>query len=326
MRQIFAMLRLDTHLIFRDKIIWYVLFFPAIMAIILIAVSGRLSDNTPTFAVSADMPQDIIRDLEKVANLDFKPDRDSLYQRINAFDNVVGIFWENGKVQVVYQGNEGEEYFRRTAAFIDAALNKNIPKVKLVNTNTENDFIVQVVMAALLLSPALIGGTVSGFLIVADKEHKLIRGYQIAPIRFASYIGARSLLASIIGFISMIVLCLILGISSKIAALVLILLCSLPIFGVITVLFSSIAKDKVSCIAMFKILVMIFLVIPLASAFVPERLHSLFYPLPMYWQFQSVLNILNDSFHYQYGMVTFISSTLMLLFVTFTFRRKIHKI
>lgn len=326
MKQILAMLRLDTRLIFRDKIIWYVLFFPAIIAVILILVSGRISDNTPTFAVSADMPQAIIHDLGEVAKLDFKPDSASLYQRVNAFDNVVGIFWENGKVQVVYQGNEGEDYYNQTTAFIEAALNKQIPEIKLINTNTETDFIVKIIMAALLLAPALIGGTVSGFLIVADKEHKLIRGYQIAPIRFTNYIGARSLLASIIALISMVMLCLIFGISSKIAVLMLILLCSLPLFGVITILFSSIAKDKVSCIAMFKILVVIFLVLPLASAFVPDQLHILFYPLPMYWQFQSVLSILNDNFHYQYGIVTAITSIVLLILVTLVFKNKIQKI
>lgn len=326
MKQILAMLRLDTRLILRDKIIWYVLFFPAIIAIILILVSGRISDNTPTFAVSADMPQDMIHNLERVAKLEIEPNRDSFYQRVNAFDNVVGVFWENDKVQVVYQGNEGANYYSQTTALIEAALNKQIPEIKLVNTNTRYDFIVQVIMAALLLAPTLIGGTVSGFLIVADKEHRIIRGYQIAPIHFTSYIGARSLLASIIGFISMIMLCLILGIWSKIAILAFLLLCSLPLFGVITILFGSIAKDKVSCIAMFKILVMIFLVLPLASAFVPDRLHRLFYPLPMYWQFQGVLSILNDNFHYQYSIVTLVSGILLLILVTFALKNKIQKI
>lgn len=326
MKQMLAMLRLDTHLIFRDKIIWYVLFFPAIIAIILILVSGRISDNTPTIAISADMPQKITNDIGKVAKLDIEPNRASLYQRVNAFDNVVGVLWENDKVQVVYQGNEGEIYHNHTTALIEAALNKQIPEIKLIKTNTENDFIVKVIMAALLLAPALIGGTVSGFLIVADKEHRLIRGYQIAPIRFTSYIGARSLLASIIGLISMIMLCLIFGISSKIATLVLVLLFLLPLFGVITILFSCIAKDKVSCIAMFKILVVIFLVLPLASAFVPDRLHRLFYPLPMYWQFQSVLSILNDSFCFQYGMVALVSSILLLILTTLAFRHKIQRI
>lgn len=326
MKHILAMLRLDTRLIFRDKIIWYVLFFPAIIAIILILVSGRISDNTPTFTICADMPQDIIHDLGKVAKLDIQPDRAALYQRVNAFDNAVGIFWENEKLQVVYQGNEGEDYYKQATALIEAALNKQIPKIKLINTNIESDFIVKIIMAALLLAPALIGGTVSGFLTVADKEHKLIHGYQIAPIRFMNYIGARSLLASIIGFVSMVMLCFIFGISSKIAILMLILLCSLPLFGVITILFSSIAKDKVSCIAMFKILVVIFLVVPLASAFVPDRFHCLFYPLPMYWQFQSVLSIINDNFHYQYGVVTLVSSMSLLILVTLVFKNKIQKI
>lgn len=258
MRQLLAMFRLDIHLIFRDKTIWYVLIFPAIIAIILILVTGRISDTTPTIAISGDIPQTAGESLEKVANLDRQPNDASLIQRVNAFDNVAGIRWEGDKVYVVYQGNEGAGYQNQMTSLINNALNKEIPEIRKINVNTSWDMIVQIIMAALLLSPALIGGTVSGFLIVAEKENQLFRGYQIAPIRLSRYIGARALLALIIGSISMILLCVIFQITDKLGVLFLIMLCSLPLFGVITILFGSIAKDKVSCIAMFKILVIVF--------------------------------------------------------------------
>lgn len=326
MKQILTMLRLDTHLIFRDKIIWYVLAFPAIIGVILILVSGRIGDDTPTLAISSDLPLTAISSLERVANLDIQSDRASLLQRVNAFDNVAGIIWEDGAAQVFFQGNESAEYQNQTAAFIKAALNAQLPDIQLINTNSSKDFIVQIIMAALFLAPALVGGTVSGFLIVGEKENKLIHGYQISPIRFSNYIGARSLLASMIGVISMIILCFIFGTADKMGMLALILLCSLPLFGVITILFGSIAKDKISCIAMFKILVVIFLVLPLASAFVPARLHGIFYPLPMFWQFQTVLHVLNGNLNLQYCGITFVSGMILLIFVTLVFHNKIQKI
>lgn len=326
MKQIFAMLRMDTHLIFRDKIIWYVLAFPAIIGVILILVSGRIGDNTPTFAISSDLPQTTISSLERIANLEIQTDRSSLIRRVNAFDNVPGITWEDGAAQVYFQGNEGTDYQKQTVAFIEAALNAQLPDIQLINTNSSKDYIVQIIMAALFLAPALVGGTVSGFLIVGEKENKLIRAYQIAPVKFSSYIGARSLLASIIGVISLIILCLLFGTASKMGALILILLCSLPLFGVITILFGSIAKDKISCIAMFKILVIIFLVLPLASAFVPVGLHVIFYPLPMYWQFQSVLHVLNGNLNLQYCGITLASGMILLILITLIFHNKIQKI
>ena len=326
MNQILNMLRLDTHLIFRDKIILYVLFFPAIIAVILLLVSGRIGDNTPTLAIGPDMPQTAVISLENVAKLEMQTDENSLFQRVNAFDNVAGIAWENGAARVIFQGNEGADYQTQTAAFIEAALNRQLPDVELVGISSSRNFIVGVIIAALLLAPAVVGGTVSGFLIVGEKENKLIRGYQIAPIRFSSYIGARSLLAAGIGFFSMIILCFICGAMNKIGALLFILLCSLPLFGVITILFASIARDKISCIAMFKVLVIVFLVLPLASAFVPEQLHVIFYPLPMYWQFQSVLHVLNGALNLQYCGVTFVSGALLLALVTLVFHNKIQKI
>ncbi|MBS6956717.1 MAG: ABC transporter permease [Enterocloster asparagiformis] len=326
MKQILTMIRLDTHLIFRDKVIWYVLVFPAIIGIILILVSGRIGDDTPTLAISPDLPQTALSSLEKVANLDIQANENSVLQRVNAFDNVAGITWKNGVVNVLFQGNEGLEFQNRTTAFVNAALNTQLPDIRLVNANTSKDFIVQIIMAALFLAPALVGGTVSGFLIVEEKENGLTRGYQIAPIQFSSYIGARSLLASIIGVISMTTLCFIFGTVNKLGMLAFILLCSLPLFGVITILFGSIAKDKISCIAMFKILVIIFLVLPLSSAFVPTRFHGIFYPLPMYWQFQSVLHVLNGSLNLRYCGITALSGILMLILITLIFHNKIQKI
>lgn len=326
MKQVFSILQLDMRLILRDKIIWYVLFFPAIIAVILLFVSGLMSDATPTLAIGPDVPQTAVTALDRVAILEIHNDENSLLKRVNAFDNVAGILWEDGTARVIFQGNEGAEYQKQTAVFIEAALNRRLPDVQLVNTNVSRSFIVQVIIAALLLAPAVVGGTVSGFLIAGEKENNLIRGYQIAPLRFSIYIGSRSLLAAGIGLISMVLLCLICGAVNKIGSLLFILLCSLPLFGVITILFGSIAKDKISCIAMFKILVIIFLVLPLASAFVPPQLHGIFFPFPMYWQFQSVFHVLNGALNMQYCGITFASSMLLLALVSIIFHNKIQKI
>lgn len=326
MKHVFSILRLDTRLILRDKIIWYVLFFPAIIAVILLFVSGRMSDNTPTLAIGPDVPQTAMTALDRVAILDIQSDESSLLKRVNAFDNVAGILWEDGAARVIFQGNEGAEYQEQTAVFIESALNKRLPDVQLVNTNMSRSFIVQVIIAALLMAPAVVGGTVSGFLIADEKENKLIRGYQIAPLRFSTYIGSRSLLAAGIGLISMVSLCFICGAVNKMGSLLFILFCSLPLFGVITILFGSIAKDKISCIAMFKILVIIFLVLPLTSAFVPSQLQGIFFPLPMYWQFQSVFHVLNGALNMQYCGITFVSGMLLLALVSIICRNKIQKI
>lgn len=326
MKQILAMLRLDVQLILRDKVIWYVLLFPAIMAMILILVSGKIGDETPTFVLDEQVPQTIVVNLEQVATIEQVQRRQELHERVKAFDHVAGIVWENEAIKVIYQGNEGDDYVKKTAGIIDGAINKQLPEMRVVNTSTSKDAIVLIVMAALLMAPTLIGGTVSGFLIVGDKEYQLMRGYQIAPIRFSHYIGARSILASVIGLISMTILCVIFMLSEQIGLLTAVLASSLPLFGVITLLFGSIAKEQVSSIAVFKILVLVFLVLPLASAFVPDKLHVIFYPVPMYWQFQSIRHILNHQYEWHYGMVTFLSSLVLLILVSAIFRNKMQKI
>ncbi len=313
MKQILAVLRMDARLIFSDRILWYVLVFPAVMGVILILVSGRLGDDIPTWAVSADLPQTAMDSLERAANLEIQTDHSSLIRRVNAFDRVAGVTWEAGAARVYFQGNEGEAYQNQTAALIEAVLNGGLPAVPSADASVSKDGIVPLMMAALLLAPSLVGGTVSGFLIVSEKENQLIRAYQIAPIRASSYIGARSLLAAVIGVISMVILCLLFGAAGKIGALLLILLCSLPLFGVVTILFGSTAKDKMAGIALFKILAMVFLVLPLASAFVPAGLRGVFYPLPMYWQFQAVLQVLNGGLNLRYCAITFATGLTLLL-------------
>lgn len=326
MKKILNLLSLDIQLIFRDKIMSYVLFFPAIMAAILLLVSSSIGNTTPTLAIEPALPPASIAVLEQVANLELQRDKNSLFERVKAFDRVAGITWHDDAAHIIFQGNEGSAYQNQITDFIANALNKNLPNLNLVNMHNSRHYIITIIIAALLLAPVLVGGAVSGFLIVSDKENNLIRGYQISPIRLSTYMIAKSILAIGVGACSMLILSAICGISAKINGLTLILLSSLPLFGVITILFSSMAKDKISCIALFKILVLIFLVLPLASAFVPNSCHPVFYPLPMYWQFQSLMHVLTDSPILSYCGLTFLLGFILLIFTAWIFRNKIQKL
>jgi hypothetical protein len=72
-------------------------------------------------------------------------------------------------------------------------------------------------------------------------------------------------------------------------------LASLFMYAMVAVLLGSFADNQIASLAIMKIIMPVFLIIPVVSSFVPESLHFWFYPLPMYWQYDSIVHALGGT-------------------------------
>ena len=77
-----------------------------------------------------------------------------------------------------------------------------------------------------------------------------------------------------------------------VAPLLLLTVCSLFTGGVVLLSLVTFADNSIAAIGVLKILMPLFLVLGISSAFVPAGWHFLYAPLPMYWQFQAISAIL----------------------------------
>jgi len=72
-------------------------------------------------------------------------------------------------------------------------------------------------------------------------------------------------------------------------------LASVFVYGLVAFLLGSVANNQISAIASMKLIIPVFLLLPVTSSFVPSHLRFLYYPFPMFWQYDSAMKALNGS-------------------------------
>lgn len=292
MKKFFTMIKLDFKLILQDKIALYMVLAPALLAFIFVAVTAGIGEMSPKLAVSGDIPEDIMERLKESADIEVYKDYPALERRVKGADSITGIYMDNGELSVLVEGNEKEGFAEENLLLIDRALSGNRIDFNSVEVQTTENLVVRISTASVILLAILLAGAVSGINIVSERETGVIRALAVSPIGLVSYIGARTFTAAILGLVNVAVCTVIMGKSAQTAQFVAVALASLFIYGVLAILTGSFAANQISAIAVMKVLMPVFLVLPIVSEFVPENLAILFYPLPMYWQYRSIAGIL----------------------------------
>ena len=150
----------------------------------------------------------------------------------------------------------------------------------------------QVLVAALILMAALIGGTAAGFNIVDEKDSKAMLAAAVTPLRLSHYIAARGLFAVIAGGIITLGTGLILaGLSINYGQLLLLIAFSGFITTAIGLITGGAANNQITAIAALKVIMPVYMTIPIVTIFVAEKYQFIFYILPNYWQFQAIREI-----------------------------------
>lgn len=174
-------------------------------------------------------------------------------------------------------------------------------------------FLRPVITAVLLSSPVVIGGIISGFNIVTEKEYHLNQAYQAAPLTTAQYFLARYLIALIAGAINLVSIAFILQAGSRLIPILGTTLFALPLFAFSPIIIGCLANDKMGIISVIKILMLVFLVMPIASAYTPARYQFFYYVLPIYWHYKSIFSILAGNINWCYSILTLLTGMSFLL-------------
>lgn len=97
----------------------------------------------------------------------------------------------------------------------------------------------------MLMIGSMIGGMTIGFNIVEERSTKITAALAVTPIKMRTYLGAKTLFAGMLGII--------------------VSLCSLVI------VMGRFAENQVSALGLMKVLMPLYLTVPLVSIFVPLR-------------------------------------------------------
>ena len=304
MKRIVTFFKLDMILSSRDSMLVYSLVSPILLAVIFRLVLPSVQEVSLTFAVDEHINPVVIERLEEYGSVELFDGKEALVERVKKNDDVPGLTAADSGYTIILEGNEDEESAAGFSAILSDATDnlENVQfKVKdLKGPPPPYKEYAAVMMAMLSL---FVGGVLAGFNIVDEKETKTIRALAVSPLGMLEYIGARSILAVIIGLITgftsaLILLGMEINVGMLAAGLIVSFFVALP-FGFII---GAFADNQMTAFALIKLLMAVFLTLPFISIFVPHAWQWIFYILPNYWMFLVISNSLMEGVHIGFGL------------------------
>ena len=283
MKRIFSIMRIDLRLIFRDKIALYMVLSPVLLTLVFVAMTGRVSSGGVTLAVSKDVPVEIVQRLALLCDVVLYDDPAELWARVLRADNAAGVEYANGQPGLVLEGNEPADYTAKVQLLLSSAQQGELPVYRIVQVESKNSSLTRVTGVLLLLFAVFIAGAAAGFSIVAERESRAAMALAIAPLGLARYAAARGLTAFGFAAVNVTLCALVMGKAENLPLLLTAVVCALPMLALTALLLGTAAANQIAAVGTIKLLMPAFMIVPIGSLFVPDRLQFLFYWLPNYW-------------------------------------------
>lgn len=293
MKRIFNLIGQDITSALRDNILVYMIIAPLLLSFGARMLIPSVEDTGLSFAIEESIPMEIIEDLREYGGIEAFKSPEGVRSRVEKTDTVVGILQSNGKLTLLFEGNEPQELVDMyISVFNSITSDGSFVDVNHVSLGKRGSILKEMLTISMLMMALMIAGVISGFNIVADRESKAINAIAVSPLTTQSYIVARGILSNVIALIIAIGSSIILmAFDIDYSRLFLLLLLSAPLTILLGLIVGAFAQNQLTAIAIIKLLTPLYIGIPMISFFLPERLRYLFYWLPNYWQFQGLSNI-----------------------------------
>lgn len=205
MKKLISLLRCDFTNSRRDSILLYVILSPILLAagISLFVPSARGAEVT--IAVGSGVSENIVERLETYAQVDTYNSLEGLEKRVAGRDDVPGLYLEEGRYVLLFEGTESDENRSLVSAVMQEALTETAVKEGEISfaheqagegrTDVRNVLTLMMVMLA-----SLIGGLTVGFNILEERSNRITNALSVSPIKIRTYLGAKALFAGILGF------------------------------------------------------------------------------------------------------------------------------
>lgn len=288
MKKIITLLRKDFSNSFRDKMVVYTLVFPIILAIIARFFIPIANSTEINLFIDNSISIQQEENLSEFFNVRRTENYDKLTSEVLKYGNNPGLIFENGIFKIILQGNEPRFLIDSIFNVLIFLESNNVVDSRVVSLGIEESFISNIIISlVLILIIGLVGFSV-GFSIIEDKETKMIEGLSVAPITLKDYVLSKILYLFIISFIFTLLAYLIMvGFSFKISGFLLTLFVA-NLMGIFLSFFIGTFSDNQTMgIAVSKIAVFVFCMLPVLSTVLSDNIQKFFYILPGYWVIQS---------------------------------------
>jgi ABC-2 type transport system permease protein len=286
-KPIIALFRQDVTNALRDNLMIYMLAAPLLLALGARFFLPSLAETKITYAVETAVSPAIIAQLDQLGDVETFSGREAVLERVRRADDVPGIVQDGEQFVVYLEGNEpeGEE--------ISSIVMSSILRQEEVATFIEEQMsagrsqLSEYGAVALVMLTVMMGALVTGFIMVEEKETKAIQALAVSPLTIAQYTLARGAFAVIFStLLALIGSAIMVGTAVHYGLLFLGCLVSAALGLVVGYAVGGFTNNQLEAIGLIKILMTVYLTIPIVSIFVPAAWQWLFYALPNYWMFK----------------------------------------
>jgi len=286
-RRIASMIRRDLKASSREFLTLWVLVAPFFLALVIRAFVPAVGGTTVNLVVTEEVGAQLAPALREYASVEVVAGREAVERRVLLLDDVAGIVSEDGRLEIILEGNEREET-RELPGLILADVLGGPQAVEVTGRDLGRQASpVRPYMAAFLaLASALFGGIIMGFSIVEDKTTGTIGALGVSPLSGAEYIAGRAALGMVVAVALTFGALYTMGASPFNPAQVLAMSVSGAVLALILgFLIGSIASNAIEAIGTFKFGFLPFWVVPALALVIPERFRVTLYWMPTYWIF-----------------------------------------
>ncbi|TVQ21756.1 MAG: ABC transporter permease [Spirochaetaceae bacterium] len=319
--RIYTRLSADWAMARRDPISLYILLAPVIFALLIRAFVPGAGEQRPTFAVLDTVPETSRELLSSFGELVLFEDRSLLEARVNRPDDVPGFIMTDAGLTMLLQGNESEtseRYFRMV--LLDVMSGGRVLGAAAADTGgvTETaaaeSMLLPYLAIVVLMTTVLLGGMQVGFLLVEDRSTGAIRALAVSPLRLRDYLAARYLYTIAQSGLGMIAAAYImLGVSANLPALLLVVLIGGLSGALVGTLLGTLADSQIAAMGVGKLIIPLFLLVPLLSLVIPASFRPLLWPFPNFWLWSMLESMYVGHLGYGFGLSALLAASLGLL-------------
>lgn len=291
-RRLIALWRLDLTSAFRDSILVYVLIAPLILAVLARIFLPGFEDIQLTFVITEDLPDQFCERLEHYGNVETVSNVNELEARIAGSDEVAGILRRGDRWVIRLEGDEHPEFRGAISAVfsqvVEPSERTQITTRSLGGSRTQ---LLEYAAVILVMLTTLMGAMVAGLRIVDEKDTQTIRALAVSPLPIRDYVLARGIFSVFVGaFICFLVSLIVIGTNVDYGLVAIGLLCSAGPIILAAFIVGALASNQVQAMGVIKILMTVYLSIPVIAIFIPEQFHVFMWWLPNYWMFSIFVN------------------------------------
>ncbi|MBN1891927.1 MAG: ABC transporter permease, partial [Clostridiales bacterium] len=191
-----------------------------------------------------------------------------------------------------------------------------------VETKPDTSYVLS--MAGVFLMAMFIGGATPGLGGVTERESGVIRAISVSPMTLFGYIASKIVPSILLGLTGVTAASIIIGRADAIPWFMFLVLCGVFVSGIIIFLLISFADNQVAAIGVLKLMMPLFLVVGIASYFVPDRWIFFFYALPMYWQFEAIRAIILEKSPLREALMVIATGIPWFLVVLLVFMKRVR--